>query len=92
MATWPSGHSDDGHRDRIRLYADCHAGCNDPRGPNSLGLEWHWLERPHWEELVRAGLLLIEDDFNLSDARGLGAELDETAAERYLCSGAHLSA
>ncbi len=58
------------------------------RGPNSLGLDWHWLERPPWHELVRAGLLLIENDLNLSDASGLGVELDETAAERYLRPGA----
>ncbi|MHB9033428.1 MAG: mandelate racemase/muconate lactonizing enzyme family protein [Anaerolineae bacterium] len=61
--------------------------------PNFLVLEWHWLERPHWHELVRAEPPLIENGFiRLPDKPGLGADLDLAAAEKYLRPGTRLFA
>ncbi|HHX64439.1 MAG TPA: mandelate racemase/muconate lactonizing enzyme family protein [Chloroflexi bacterium] len=61
--------------------------------PNFLVLEWHWLERPHWHELVRADPPLIQDGYiTLSDRPGLGVELDEEAAEKHLRPGTRLFA
>jgi L-alanine-DL-glutamate epimerase-like enolase superfamily enzyme len=56
--------------------------------PNFLVLEWHWLERPHWHELVLADPPLIRDGaLHLPDGPGLGVELNEEAARRYLKPG-----
>jgi galactonate dehydratase len=56
--------------------------------PNFLVLEWHWLERPHWHELVAADPALIQDGYiALPEGPGLGVELDMDAAETYLRPG-----
>jgi galactonate dehydratase len=61
--------------------------------PNFLVLEWHWLERPHWHELVAADPPLIRDGYiTLTDRPGLGVDLDDEAAERYLKPGTRLFA
>jgi len=61
--------------------------------PNFLVLEWHWLERPHWHELVLADPPLIQDGYiTLTDRPGLGVELNEEAAEKYLKPGTRLFA
>ena len=52
--------------------------------PNFLVLEWHWMERPHWHELVISDPPLIRDGYlHLPDGPGLGVELNEEAARRY---------
>jgi galactonate dehydratase len=59
--------------------------------PNFLVLEWHWLERPHWHELVLADPPLIQDGhIALSERPGLGVELNIEAAERHLRPGTRL--
>ena len=61
--------------------------------PNFLVLEWHWMERPHWHELVLADPPLIQNGYiTLTDRPGLGVELNEAAAEKYLRPGAKLVA
>jgi len=61
--------------------------------PNFLVLEWHWLERPHWHELVLADPPLIQDGYiTLTDRPGLGYDLNEEAAEKYLRPGTRLFA
>jgi galactonate dehydratase len=61
--------------------------------PNFLVLEWHWLERPHWHELVLADPPLISNGaIVLSDRPGLGVDLNLEAAERYLKPGTRLFA
>ena len=61
--------------------------------PNFLVLEWHWLERPHWHELVLADPPLIQDGYiTLSDRPGLGVDLNEDAAREYLRPGTELFA
>ncbi|MBK34323.1 MAG: mandelate racemase [Gemmatimonadetes bacterium] len=52
--------------------------------PNFLVLEWHWVDRPHWHELVLADPPLIEDGYiTLPDGPGLGVELNEEAVAKY---------
>lgn len=61
--------------------------------PNFLVLEWHWLERPHWHELVLADPPLIQNGaITLTDKPGLGVELNLEAAEKYLKPGTRLFA
>ena len=61
--------------------------------PNFLVLEWHWLERPHWHELVEADPpLILDGHITLSDRPGLGVELNKEAAEKYLKPGTKLFA
>ncbi len=52
--------------------------------PNFLVLEWHWVDRPHWHELVLADPPLIQDGYiSLPQGPGLGVELNEEALARY---------
>lgn len=61
--------------------------------PNFLVLEWHWMERPHWHELVLADPPLIQNGaITLTDKPGLGVELNLEAAEKYLKPGTRLFA
>ena len=61
--------------------------------PNFLVLEWHWLSRPHWHELVLADPPLIQDGYiTLTDRPGLGVDLNEEAAEKHLKPGTKLFA
>jgi len=53
--------------------------------PNSLVLEWHWLERPQWHEVVLADPPLIREGYiTLTDCPSLGYDLFEETAERHL--------
>ncbi|MFH1085851.1 MAG: mandelate racemase/muconate lactonizing enzyme family protein [Chloroflexota bacterium] len=61
--------------------------------PNFLVLEWHWMERPHWHDLVVADPPIIQDGYiTLSDRPGLGYDLNEEAAEKHLRPGTRLFA
>jgi galactonate dehydratase len=61
--------------------------------PNFLVLEWHWLERPHWHDLVVADPPLIQNGaITLTDKPGLGVELNMEAAEKFLRPGTRLFA
>ena len=61
--------------------------------PNFLVLEWHWMARPHWHDLVLADPPLIQDGYlTLTDRPGLGVELNEEAAEKHLRPGTKLFA
>jgi galactonate dehydratase len=52
--------------------------------PNFLVLEWHWLERPHWHDLVLSDPPLIRDGYlHVPDGPGLGVQLNEEAARRH---------
>jgi L-alanine-DL-glutamate epimerase-like enolase superfamily enzyme len=53
--------------------------------PNFLVLEWHWVDRPHWNELLCTDQPLIQDGhIRLPETPGLGFELNEECARRYL--------
>ena len=61
--------------------------------PNFLVLEWHWLERPHWHDLVVADPPIIQEGYvHLTDRPGLGVDLNEEAAEKHLRPGTKLFA
>ena len=54
------------------------------KAPNFLVLEWHWVDRPHWHELVLSDPPLIQDGYlRLPDGPGLGVELNEEAVRKY---------
>jgi galactonate dehydratase len=59
--------------------------------PNFLVLEWHWLDRAYWDELLIADGPIIEGGaIRLSERPGLGYELNEECARRYLRPGTEL--
>ena len=59
--------------------------------PNFLVLEWHWLDRPHWHDLVLADPPLIQDGYiTVTERPGLGVDLNIEAAEKYLRPGTKL--
>lgn len=61
--------------------------------PNFQVLEWHWVDRPHWHELVRAEQPVIQDGaVVLTDKPGIGLEIDEDAVRTYLRPGTELFA
>jgi galactonate dehydratase len=74
----------------LGTIASCHCCASIP---NFLVLEWHWMERPHWHDLVKADPPLIQDGYiTLTDRPGLGWDMDEEAAEKHLRPGTRLFA
>ena len=65
----------------LGTIASCHTCASVP---NFLVLEWHWVDRPHWQELVEADPPLIQDGYiTVPDRPGLGVDFNEDAARRY---------
>tara|TARA_B100001123_G_scaffold451083_1_gene626666 strand:+ start:1870 stop:3000 length:1131 start_codon:yes stop_codon:yes gene_type:complete len=65
----------------LGTIASCHTCVSVP---NFLVLEWHWVDRPHWQELVEADPPLIQDGYiTVPDRPGLGVDFNEDAARRY---------
>ncbi len=65
----------------LGTIASCHCCASIP---NFLVLEWHWVDRPHWHELVLADPPLIQDGYIvLQEGPGLGVELNEEALAAY---------
>ncbi len=61
--------------------------------PNFLILEWHWVDRPYWNDLVLTDQPVIQQGHVLlTDRPGLGVELNEDVARRYLRPGTKLFA
>jgi galactonate dehydratase len=72
----------------LGTIASCHVCASIP---NFLVIEWHWVDRPHWNELVLADPPLIQNGYiTLPDGPGLGVELNEEAARKYLKPGTTL--
>ncbi|MBI4553739.1 MAG: mandelate racemase/muconate lactonizing enzyme family protein [Candidatus Latescibacteria bacterium] len=72
----------------LGTIASCHVCASIP---NFLVIEWHWVDRPHWHELVLADPPLIQNGYiTVPDAPGLGVELNEEAARKYLRPGTGL--
>jgi galactonate dehydratase len=66
----------------VGTIAACHVCASIP---NFLVLEWHAIDHPEWESLVRHDGPIIRDGYiQLSDAPGLGVELDDEVARRHL--------
>jgi galactonate dehydratase len=69
----------------LGTLASCHVCASIP---NFLVLEWHWLDRPYWDELLIADKPIIQEGHILvPDRPGLGYELNEECARRYLRPG-----
>ena len=65
----------------LGTIASCHCCASIP---NFLILEWHWVDRPHWHELVVSDPPLIQDGcITLPDGPGLGVTLNEDALKQY---------
>ncbi len=65
----------------LGTIASCHTCASVP---NFLVLEWHWVDRPHWQDLVEADPPLIQDGYiTVPDRPGLGVDFNEDAARRY---------
>ena len=69
----------------LGTIASCHVCATVP---NFLVLEWHWMYRPEWNDLVITEEPLIQDGYiRLPDAPGLGVEINEEVARRYMRPG-----
>jgi galactonate dehydratase len=69
----------------LGTIASCHVCASIP---NFLVLEWHWLDRAYWDELLITEAPIIQDGhILLSERPGLGFELNEDCARRYLRPG-----
>ena len=65
----------------LGTVASCHVCASIP---NFLILEWHWLNRPYWDELAIVERPLIENGYiQIPDKPGIGIELNEEVARRY---------
>jgi len=69
----------------LGTIASCHVCASIP---NFLVLEWHWLGRKHWDELVITEKPIIENGYiTLSDKPGLGVEINPEGVKKYLKPG-----
>ncbi len=72
----------------LGTMASCHVCASVP---NFLVLEWHWINRPHWNELTLTDRPIIENGYiALPDRPGIGLDLNEDAAQKYLKPGTTL--
>jgi len=56
--------------------------------PNFLVLEFHWTERDYWTTIIKEDRDIIKDGYiEMSDAPGIGLELDEEVAQKYQYPG-----
>ncbi|MGB9595620.1 MAG: mandelate racemase/muconate lactonizing enzyme family protein [Candidatus Poribacteria bacterium] len=69
----------------LGTIASCHVCASIP---NFLVLEWHWLGRKHWDELVITEKPIIENGYiTLPDKPGLGVEVNPDGVKKYLKPG-----
>ena len=69
----------------LGTMASCHVCAGIP---NFLVLEWHWLKRPHWHDLVHTDKPVIENGYiALPDKPGIGLELNAEAVKKHLKPG-----
>lgn len=72
----------------LGTIASCHVCASIP---NFLVLEWHWLDREYWDDLVITDRPVIENGYiTLSDKPGLGVEVNLETMKKYLRPGAKL--
>jgi galactonate dehydratase len=56
--------------------------------PNFLVLEFHWTQRDYWSTIIKEKRDIIRDGFiEMSDAPGIGLELDEEVARAHQYPG-----
>lgn len=64
----------------IGTMASCHVCA---AVPNFLVLEWHWIQRLElWRSFVKEGEIIQKGFVTLTDAPGIGVEMDEVAAKK----------
>lgn len=69
----------------LGTIASCHVCASIP---NFLVLEWHWLGRKHWDELVITDEPIIENGcITVPDKPGLGVEINPEGVKKYMRSG-----
>ena len=69
----------------LGTMASCHVCASIP---NFLVLEWHWLGRPHWNDLVHVDEPVIKNGYiTLPEKPGIGLELDPEAVKAHLKPG-----
>jgi len=69
----------------LGTIASCHVCASIP---NFLVLEWHWLGRKHWDELVIADKPIIENGYiAVPDKPGLGVEINPDGIKKYMRPG-----
>jgi len=72
----------------LGTLASCHCCASVP---NFLLLEWHWYDRPYWNDLLLTDQPIIQEGhIALPEAPGLGYELNEDCARHYLREGTAL--
>jgi len=65
----------------LGTIASCHTCASVP---NFLVLEWHWLGRAYWNDLVLADEPIIQDGYiTIPETPGLGVELNDEVARQY---------
>lgn len=69
----------------LGTIASCHVCASIP---NFLVLEWHWLGRDHWNELVITDKPIIENGYiTMPDKPGLGVEINPEGVKKYMRPG-----
>jgi galactonate dehydratase len=69
----------------LGTIASCHVCASIP---NFLVLEWHWLGREYWDELVVTDKPIIENGYiTVTDKPGLGIEINPDVARQYMRPG-----
>jgi galactonate dehydratase len=70
----------------LGTIASCHVCASIP---NFLVLEWHWLGRKHWDELVFTDKPIIDNGYiELSHKPGLGVEINPDGVKKHMRPGA----
>lgn len=65
--------------------ASCHVCASVP---NFLALEWHWFPRlQQWKNFVKEGELIEKGYITVSDRPGVGVEVNDEAAKKYMMPG-----
>ncbi len=69
----------------LGTLASCHVCASIP---NFLVLEWHWLDRPYWDDLLFGDAAVIQNgSITVPDKPGIGAEINSEVVKQYLRSG-----
>lgn len=72
----------------LGTIASCHTCVSIP---NFLVMEWHWKDRAYWNDLVFTDTPVIQNGYiRIPEKPGLGVELNEEVAKKYLRPGTQL--
>jgi L-alanine-DL-glutamate epimerase-like enolase superfamily enzyme len=55
--------------------------------PNFLVLEFHWFNRDYWKTITDGGEIIRNGRIAVTDAPGIGLELNEEIARKYQYPG-----